>query len=80
IVHRAKDILAQLEDEHLDATGHAKIALPEARESLSKSSSADEPQEIQLTLFGPSEHPILDDLRTLDVNETTPLEALQQLA
>ncbi|MEA1949786.1 MAG: DNA mismatch repair protein MutS [Planctomycetota bacterium] len=80
VVHRAKDILAQLEDEHLDATGHAKIALPEARESSSESTSAGEPKEIQLTLFGPSEHPLLDDVRKFDVNDTTPLEALRQIS
>ena len=79
VVERAKDILAQLEDEHLDATGHAKIALPEAHESSSKSSSSSQPQEIQLTLFGQSEHPLLDELRQMDVNATTPLEALQRI-
>jgi DNA mismatch repair protein MutS len=70
VVDRAKDILAQLEDEHLDAEGRAKIARP-----------ADRPQrtEIQLTLFGAADHPLLDDIRGLDLNNTTPLAALEQI-
>jgi DNA mismatch repair protein MutS len=39
------------------------------------------PEEDQLTLFAPSPpHPALERLRTLDVNRTTPLEALSLLA
>ncbi len=68
VVERSKDILAQLEEEHLDAEGRAKIARrPEKRRS----------GEIQLTLFGPADHPLLDDVRQVDLNQTTPLEALQ---
>ena len=68
VVERSKDILARLEEEHLDAEGQAKIARrPERRRS----------GEIQLTLFGPAEHPLLDDVRGVDLNQTTPLEALE---
>jgi len=68
VVERSKDILARLEEEHLDAEGRAKIARrPERRRS----------GEIQLTLFGPAEHPLLDDVRGVDLNQTTPLEALE---
>jgi hypothetical protein len=34
----------------------------------------------QLTLFGPPEHPVLDELKELDVNALTPLRALALLA
>ncbi|MBN2578882.1 MAG: DNA mismatch repair protein MutS [Pirellulales bacterium] len=70
VIGRSKDILAQLEEEHLDAEGRAKIAkplkIPERRAHY------------QLTLFG-ADHPMLDDLRALDLDATTPLEALQLL-
>ncbi len=70
VIERSKEILAQLEEEHLDAEGRAKIArhpkIPEKRAHF------------QLTLFG-GDHPIMDDLRGLDLNATTPLEALQLL-
>jgi DNA mismatch repair protein MutS len=70
VIERSKEILAQLEEEHLDAEGRAKIArhpkIPERRAHF------------QLTLFG-GDHPIIDELRGLDLNATTPLEALQLL-
>ena len=70
VIERSKDILAQLEAEHLDATGRAKIALPsETRRS----------GPVQLTLFGPADHPLLDEVRQFDLNATTPLEALQMV-
>jgi DNA mismatch repair protein MutS len=39
-----------------------------------------EPREIQLPLFEPPPHPALDRLRKLDVNEITPLQAMNVLA
>jgi DNA mismatch repair protein MutS len=70
VVERAKDILAQLENEHLDALGRVKI--PRQRLGSKKS-------EIQLTLFGPAEHPLLDEIRQLDISATAPLDALHLL-
>ncbi|MFZ5833409.1 MAG: DNA mismatch repair protein MutS, partial [Planctomycetota bacterium] len=70
VISRSRDILAQLEEEHHDAEGRAKIARPEPRQRQAH---------IQLTLFGPADHPILDELKRLDVEATAPLEALQML-
>ena len=70
VIDRGKDILAQLEDEHLDADGKAKIARVE---------KAPRQSEIQLTLFGAAEHPLLDELRKMDVDATSPLDALKKL-
>ena len=64
---RAKDILAQLEDEHLDATGRPKIAHEESSGG-----------QLQLTLFG-ADHPLLDKIRQLDLDAMTPLDALAQI-
>jgi DNA mismatch repair protein MutS len=33
----------------------------------------------QLTLFNPVEHPLLDTIRDTEINELTPLQALQLL-
>ena len=68
VIERAKDILAQLEEEHLDAEGRAKIA---RRPQKVKRGS------MQLTLFGPADHPLLDDIRRVDLNQMTPLAAMQ---
>jgi len=67
---RAKAILSRLEEEHLDPRGGAKIA------------RRDEPHttgDLQLTLFGYEEHPLLEKIRTLAIDQTTPLTALETL-
>jgi DNA mismatch repair protein MutS len=67
---RAKQILARLEQEHLDGAGRPKIPPPHF----------DRPGgDIQLTLFGPAEHPLLEEMRQMDINQLTPLQALTQL-
>ena len=68
LIDRSKQILSQLEEEHLDAEGRAKIGRR----------PSDPPRgRLQLTLFGPAEHPILDEIRRVEVNHLTPLGALQ---
>ena len=70
VIERSKDILAQLENEHVDATGRAKIARRPGQPKRA---------EVQLTLFGPIEHPLLDEVRQLDLDNTTPVVALQRI-
>ena len=66
---RAKQILAQLQESHLDGNGRSKIA---GRKLRGKG-------DLQLTLFAPPEHPLLDQIRTLELNATTPLAVPLQL-
>ena len=66
---RAKTILARLEDEHLDSNGRPKIA-----------NRSDSGGSLQLTLFSPNDHPLLDEIRGVDLNQMTPLEAMQQVS
>ncbi len=70
VIERSKEILAQLEEEHLDAEGRAKIARPVKPAKKTH---------LQLTLFGATEHPMVDELRQLNLDEITPLAALQRL-
>jgi len=69
VIERAKDILAALEDEHLDASGRAKFA--KNSDATAESNSND----IQLTFFGNND-PLLDEIREVDLDATTPREAL----
>jgi DNA mismatch repair protein MutS len=69
VVDRSKEILAQLEEEHIDAEGRAKIARPRP---------AERPAHFQLALFG-GEHPLLEELRRADLDAMTPLAALKWL-
>jgi DNA mismatch repair protein MutS len=66
---RAKDILAQLELDHLNHHGQSKLAPPP---------KSKKPQ-MQLTLFQLDNHPLLDKLHEIDVDKLSPLEALQVL-
>ncbi len=70
VIDRAKDILAELENEHLDALGQVKLARPQPPVKKTQ---------IQLTLFGPADHPVLDEIRQFSLEQTTPLGALQQI-
>jgi DNA mismatch repair protein MutS len=66
---RAKQVLAQLESEHLDTEGRPKL----------KHQAKSRPKrDLQLTLFTP-ENPVIEELRNIDINTLTPLEALMKL-
>ncbi|MEM7477971.1 MAG: DNA mismatch repair protein MutS [Planctomycetota bacterium] len=66
---RAKDILNQLEADHINQRGDSKITPPRRNE--------DSP--IQLTLFDFADHPIIEKIRGVDVSQMTPIQALQLL-
>jgi DNA mismatch repair protein MutS len=68
---RAKQILARLEEEHLGENGRPKIAIKGKRSRKG---------DLQLTLFAAPEHPVVEEIRRLDVNGLTPLEALRRLS
>ncbi len=65
VVQRAREIMADLE-----TNGAAPAPTPRKRHR--------EPEVVQLPLFT-EEHPVLEVLRSLDINQMTPLEALNML-
>ena len=69
VIERADTILDQLEADHHDAQGKAKIPPRKTRT-----------QRRQLQLFEPPPHPVIEELKTLDLDQLTPLAALQELA
>jgi DNA mismatch repair protein MutS len=70
IITRARQILANLEQGELDESGMARIARsPEGGRPVA-----------QMSLFAPPESRVLEELRTLDVDRLTPVEALNALA
>ncbi len=66
VLDRAKDVLWQLEEQHVSGAGQVKV----------QSTRRPKGAAIQLTLFEPMEHPLLDEMRRLNVNGLTPLAAL----
>jgi DNA mismatch repair protein MutS len=71
VCQRAGQILHRLEEQHLADNGQPKLA-------RTLRTAARPP--VQLLLFQPQAHPILDELRQLEVERLTPLEALERLA
>lgn len=65
---RAKEILGQLESNHLNREGHPKIAPPRRKSD-----------HIQMTLFQWQENAVVEKLKTLDISTMTPIQAIQQL-
>ena len=70
IITRAREILANLEQGELDEAGMPRIA----RDRRAKTPAP------QLGLFSPREERIVDELRALDVERMTPMDALNALA
>ena len=67
---RAEQIL-----ERLEASGE----LEENKAAIQSSVSSPASNPLQMTLFGPASHPLVDKIKALDANDLTPLSALQML-
>ncbi len=70
VISRAGEILTQLEANEIDASGHPKL----------KASGAQIQPVYQLSLFSPYTSEVEDELKKLDVNNLTPIEALNKVA
>ena len=69
VVERARVILESLESDHVDEKGRPKVPARSTRPAARK----------QLTLFKPPPHPLLEEIRELDLDQMTPLAALEKL-
>jgi len=69
VIERARTILSTLEEDHLDAEGRPKVPARRTKQH----------DQAQLSLFGPETHPLLDEIRELDLDDMTPLAALEKL-
>lgn len=69
VIQRANQILSTLEKDHFDDSGQTTIP-PRKQKTASHQ---------QLSLFGNAPHPVLDEIRDLNVDEMTPLAALEEL-
>lgn len=69
VISRAKIILDTLEEDHIDDTGKPRVPERNTRTT----------GQTQLSLFGTEDHPLLNEIRKMDLNQMTPLAALEQL-
>lgn len=65
VIERAKEILADLEKDG-----------SKRRDTLGGASVPPKSQKLQMTLFEAEEHPVVEELRQLDINTLSPVEAL----
>ena len=65
VIERSKEILSDLEKDG-----------SKRRDTLGGVSVAPKSQKLQMTLFEAEEHPIVEELRGLDINTLSPVEAL----
>lgn len=71
VIERARQILDDLESAHLEGKNPFRE---------SPSGTAGEPaRPVQLTLFEPIEHPLMEEIRELDLTRLAPLEAFEKL-
>ena len=69
VVERARVVLDTLEADHLDDRGRPRIPDRPTRRTKQR----------QLALFSGEHHPLLDEIRDLNLDHMTPLAALQEL-
>jgi DNA mismatch repair protein MutS len=74
VIQRASQILAILEEHDISVD---KKSAPKPRHRISTRNFRDD--SLQLSLFTPKPHPVVDELKAIDLNNMTPLEALNKL-
>ncbi|MFQ5508949.1 MAG: DNA mismatch repair protein MutS [Leptospirillia bacterium] len=72
VIERAREVLANLEGEELTREGKPRLA----EHHGTPATSADG---IQFEMFGADRHPVLEQLKAMDLAHTTPMEALNML-
>lgn len=68
VIERAKEILANLEANEFNVNDQPKLAVTGKKQKKS--------DKFQLSLFELPEHPVVEELREIDINNLTPIKAL----
>lgn len=77
VLQRARSLLALFEGEQIvSALSRREERNPEGASTKRREQTTSQDQ---LALFGPMPHPIIDELKHLDPNEMTPMDALRLL-
>jgi DNA mismatch repair protein MutS len=79
VIARAREVLANLEGGELDREGRPRIGRHHAGEKKAAGRKAPQGGNVQFDLFGGGTHPVLEAVRGMDVDNLTPLEALNTL-
>jgi len=79
VVGRAKEILANLESGELNEFGQPRLASTPDPPANASTTGAEADRAAQFDLFNPAAHPIIEELREMNLDHLTPLEALNRL-
>ncbi|MBI3811586.1 MAG: DNA mismatch repair protein MutS [Nitrospirae bacterium] len=80
VIRRAKEILANLESGEFNEFGQPRLASVPDRPSTAVNAGADPNDTAQINLFNPATHSVvIEELRKMDLDHLTPLEALNRL-
>ncbi|MDR0335807.1 MAG: DNA mismatch repair protein MutS, partial [Planctomycetaceae bacterium] len=74
VVKRAREILNELEQTHVKATAHS------TESGIIQNIQRRKVGSIQFSLFGPENHPMVEELRELNIDDLKPLDALKMIA
>jgi len=77
VIERANQILDILEQHNISIEDDQKQKMPKLHHRLPKSANSD--NNLQLSLFSVKPNPIIEELESLDLNNMTPLDALNKL-
>ncbi|MDH5525781.1 MAG: DNA mismatch repair protein MutS [Nitrospirota bacterium] len=75
VIDRARQVLSNLEGGELDQEGRPRLA---AQAPAAEMAPAD-PRAVQFGLFSGDRHPVLEQIKSLDLSRMTPLEAMNVL-
>lgn len=83
VIQRAKEILMDLEQDRRGEAqhhfGHTSEVVPPTPRNPQRTHRKRDPATQQLSLFGEKPHPVISQLKNLDLNSLTPLDALNLL-
>ncbi len=80
VIQRAREVLARLEAQAIDVHGRPAFAPPREPEDEADGEDGARRRALQLDLFQNANEPILQALKSADIDAMTPLEALNYLA
>ena len=85
VIRRARAILDSLEASHLNAArealaGALKSAAEQPFDAPETRTGRRSKKTVQFSLFGPEDHPLVSEIRDLNIDNLTPLEALRLIA
>lgn len=79
VIRRAKEILANLESVEFNEFGQPRLASVPDQPATAVNAGMDSNDTVQINLFNPATHSVIEELRKMDLDHLTPLEALNRL-